>query len=482
MKRTESGEPDDGKLSRPVREGVWGKVPASSGQLAPFLLHYLNLLNFFASTTQGEELWQAFGDRIMLINPISNSDHLVGLNAIDPLSPFEASDPDRVALLANALVSHIRSQSGFEMAEANRMQNIMAAAIGLLAEGGQGRLTLAEMPFLFEPSYRYEGKKRISEAHNPFVRYLLSKATHQGTLSFWNSQWPTWTANARREWVQSTEGRIFQYLFDERLLMTVCTAKHAKLDLAEAVKRGYWVFVNLPYALLSDTVTTLLGNLIATRIFYACMQRPPGSTPYRLILDEARFFANGPLDVILETSRAYNLWLTLVVQSLDQMCRSRNGRLDEHLMHTAINNARYFSIFHNTSDNETLARLMFPVTGRVIAGYNWHVHAFEYLPVPAEINENERFFMDLGPRQVVLWDKLGFEGPRVWRTPEVIMDEPDHRWLRRFEARHLAQTGAKKRAILEEISERQERVRSMFASKDKPPRRTASRMRPGGRL
>ncbi len=35
----DSREPDDGKLSRPVREGVWGKVPATNRQLAPFLLH-----------------------------------------------------------------------------------------------------------------------------------------------------------------------------------------------------------------------------------------------------------------------------------------------------------------------------------------------------------------------------------------------------------------------------------------------------------
>jgi hypothetical protein len=419
---------------------------------------------------------------VILVNPISPSEHLVGLNAIHPLAEFGSSDPDRLALLANALVSHIRSQSGFDMAEANRMQNIMAAGIGLLAEGGQGDLTLAEMPLLFEASYRQEGKRQVAETYNPLVRSLLDQVHHRGTRSFWQSQWPTWTPNARREWVQSTEGRIFQYLFDERLLMTVCTAQHATLDLNQVVNDGYWLFVNLPYALLSDTVTTLLGNLIATRIFYACMQRPPGSTPYRLILDEARFFNTGPLDVILETSRAYNLWLTLVVQSLDQMCRSRAGHLDEHLKETALNNARYFSIFHNTADNETLARLLFPVTGRVIAGYDWNQGRFEYLPVPAEVNEHERRFMELGRRQVMLWDKLGGEPPQIWITPEVIMDAPNHRLLAEFEARHLARTGAPKQAILEEIDARQERVRGLFTPGTRPPRRTAPPMRPGGAL
>jgi hypothetical protein len=441
---------------------------------------FIGLLNFFASTTQGEELWRALGERVILVDPVAKSDHLVGWNAIDPLPEFEHSDPDRMALLANSLVSHIRSQSGFDLAEANRMQNIMTAAIGLLAEGG-GNLTLAELPLLFDPSYRYEGKRAVLETHNPFVQSLLSRVTHHGTRSFWEDQWPTWTPNARREWIQSTEGRIFQYLFDERLLMTVCTAEHGTLNLREVVDRGYWLFVNLPYALLSDTVTTLLGNLLVTRLFYACMQRRPGSPPYRIILDEARFFNSGPLDVILETSRAYDLWLTLVVQSLDQMCRTRSGRLDEHLKETAVNNARYFSVFQNASDSELLARLMFPVTGRVIDGYNWKQGSFEYLPVPAEVNEHERYFMDLGHRQVVLWDKLGYEPAQLWITPEVVMEKPNYRELARFEAQHLAETGAPKAEIRDEIQARQERVRALFKPQAKPRQRTMPHMDFGGK-
>jgi len=440
---------------------------------------YMALLNFLSSTTQGEELWHALGDRILFLNPIAKSEHLLALNAIHPLSEFTDSDPDRVALLANALVSHIRGQSGFELAEANRMQNVMAAAVGLLAEGGQGELTLAELPLLFAPSYRRSGKRSVLETYNPFVRSLLPQVKHQGTRTFWEDQWPTWTPNARREWVQSTEGRIFQYLFDERLLMTVCATGSHGLDPQRIVREGYWLFVNLPYALLSDTVTTLLGNLISTRLFYACMQRPPGSLPYRLILDEARFFNSGPLDVILETSRAYNLWLTLIMQSLNQMCRTLGGHVDEHLRDTALNNTRYLSVFHNASDGEILARLMYPVTGRVIAGYNWHLGSFEYLPVPAEVNEHERRFMRLGYRQVMLWDKMGGEPPNVWITPEVIMDPPDHPTLRRFEAAQLGRTGRSKEAILKQITTRQERVRALFEPEDRPAQRAFARMQFG---
>jgi hypothetical protein len=58
---------------------------------------YLLLLRFFASTTQGEALWEAFSDRILLVNPVASGDRLVACNALDPLPQFSDADPDRLA-------------------------------------------------------------------------------------------------------------------------------------------------------------------------------------------------------------------------------------------------------------------------------------------------------------------------------------------------------------------------------------------------
>jgi hypothetical protein len=350
----------------------------------------------------------------------------------------------------------------------------MSAALGLLIEGGQGRFTLAELPLLFLPPERPKGERGETGSYNHFVQSLLPQVTHPGTLTFWRNQWPTWTPHARREWVASTEGRIFQYLFDERALLTLCTVENAVFDFRTLVDEGYWLFVNLPYALLSDTVTTLLGNLIITRILYACMQRPPQSRPYRLILDEARFFNTGPLDIILETSRAYNLWLTLVVQSIEQLCRSREGRVDERLKEAVVSLCRYFSIFHNVQDGETLARLMFPLTGQVPTGIkasgDW-----EYLPVPAEQDEHLRRFMNLRQREMVFYDKLGSEPPRVWRTPEVLMDRPDEATVQVFEAAHLQRIGKPVADIRAEIAGRQAQVTATFSTGTPPKARPHSK-------
>ncbi|MHB1355032.1 MAG: type IV secretory system conjugative DNA transfer family protein [Anaerolineae bacterium] len=423
---------------------------------------YLTLLAFLAMTSQGQELWETLKHRIIFLNPITTSQWMVGFNAIAPLDGFPHANPDLIALLSNALVSHIRRQSGFEMAEANRMQQVMSAAIGILVEGGKGQYTLAELPQLFVPSYRSKGERSELEIHNRFVQSLLPPVTHPGTLTFWQDQWPTWTPSARREWVQSTEGRIFQYLFDERVLLTLCTAQNGVLDFTKLVDEGYWLFVHLPYALMSDTVTSLLGNLITSRILYACMQRPLKSRPYRLILDEARFFNTGPLDTIMETSRAYNLWLTLVVQSIDQLCRSREGRMDERLKETVLNLCRYFSIFQNSQDGETMARLMFPLTGQVATGIkasgDW-----EYQPIMAEQDEHVRRFMNLRHREMVFYDKMSTQPPQVWRTPDVLMDPPDEQIVRVFEDKHLRRSGKPVADIRDEIAHRQEQIRAMLA-------------------
>lgn len=417
---------------------------------------YRNLLSLLSSTPQGRELWDARASKILLVNPVSPSDYILGFNAIEPMGEFLYAKPDTTALLSNSVVSHIRRQSGFEMSEANRMQNIMSAAIGTLAEGGGGNLTLAELPMLFVLN---EGKNY--KPFNPFVERLLGNVSHHGSRSFWENQWTVWPPHIRREWVQSTEGRIFQYLFDERLMMTVCTTHNASLNFRKIVDEGYWLFINAPYPLLSETITTMMGNIVITKLFYACMQRQVGGVSYRVILDEARFFNTGPLDVLLETSRAYNLWLTLVVQSLDQMCRMSSGSIDQRLRETALNNVRYLSVFHSVADSETLARLMFPVTGQVVTRQR-DSGDFEYLPIQAEVNEHERRFGTLKPRQVILYDKFDLREPRVWKTPNVETGDFDQSKVDMFEAAHMHLTGKPAAEIRREVRERQDKVRDLL--------------------
>lgn len=442
---------------------------------------YQALLAYFSNTADGRRLWQTYRHRIILVDPVSPCNRFVSFNAIAPVQQLSYARIDPVALLANFLTSHLRRQSGYEANEAMRMQSIMAGAVSLLVEAGKGKLTLAELPLLFVPSYRKEYARQVSEPFNPFVRYLLEHCQHQGTLSFWRDQWASWPAFVRRQWVQSTMNRMFPFLHDRGMINSVCTVDNARLDFREVVEKGKWLFVNVPYPLLTDTNATLLGNLIITNLFYACMQRPMGGRQYRLILDEARFFTSGPLDVILETSRAYNLWLTLVVQSMDQLVRNREGRLDLHLRQTAANLVRYFTVFHNTNPEDTrlLAELMFPVTGTVEIGQRpngWP----DRMPILAEIDEHRRRFAKLQHREAYIFDKLSGEA-RVWITPQVRLKMPTSTQLAQFEEAHLKSSGVPGEQIAAEISQRQERIRRFldYATQGKrpiPPPRIAERI------
>jgi hypothetical protein len=434
---------------------------------------YRNLLSLLSSSRQGRELWARLRHRILLINPVSPSDYLVGFNALEPMGDFHHAHPDKIALVANSLTSHIRRESGFELSEAMRMQNILSAAMGTLLEGGVGRFTLAEIPLLFVPHYRFEGKRRVPSTYNPLVERLLQSVEHHGVRSFWQHQWATWRPDDRRSWVQSTEGRIYRYLFDSRMLYSCCTSTHSRLDFRRVVDEGLWVFVNIPYPILGDTISTLLGNILITKLFYACMQRPPGERSYRLILDEARFFNTGPLDMLLETSRAYNLWLTMVVQSLNQMCRMGSGAVDERLKETALNNVRYLSVFHNTADTRLLANLMFPLTGQVEVGERANGDP-QYLPVSAEVNEYERRFLRLSPRRLVLYDKFRPNDVKVYTTPQVEPGQASQGQINLFEGEHLRLTGVPLAEIKREIDERQAVLTALIEGEGSRPAPTPS--------
>lgn len=416
---------------------------------------YWTLMAILEHTRFGEEVMKRYGHRIIFLNPVAKSDTIVGFNALAPVGSFDYATPDEVALLANSVTSHIRRQAGWEANEAIRFQEIMEAGIGLFNEAQPGKYTLAELPLLFAPTDTEDGK-------NAFVKHLFAnEVRHYGTQAFWNDMWASWNKQNRREWTHSSQSRIFQYLFDERVLFTTCTTRNASIDFRKVVNEGQWVFVHIPYPLLSDTLSTVIGNLIITKIFYAAMQRPVGQRPYRLILDEARFFNTGPLEMILETSRPYNLWITMVVQSLDQMARMHDGRIDERLRETALDLCRYFSIFQSYADSETLAKMMFPVTGQVQVGERMSGDP-EYLPVPAEQDEYRRRFMHLRHREVILYDKHYPTSPRVYTTPDVDCPKLEMGPLTRFETCVLQATGKPAESIRNEIAERQAPIRAML--------------------
>ena len=386
-----------------------------------------------------------------------------------------------VALLATTLTEHVKHQYAYEISDANRMQNIMTGGLGLLIDGGRGRYTLAELPLLFYRTYIATGKGRSVERINPFARKLLDQATHPGVRSFWQDQWgSSWNTQSRYDWVQSSLGRIYQYNFDQRAQMTFCAVDNATLNFPRIVEEGCWLFVNLAFTHMPPETATLIGNMIISRLAYAALNRSDQTArPYRLFIDEARFFNTGPLELIMETSRFRNLWLTLIVQSIGQLASKVDGRPDRRLEEMAVHLTRYYSIFQDVADREMLAKMIIPLTGTKVMGIRPNGQP-EYLPAAVEQDHNERRFTDLRHREVLLWDKEKGRKLRHMMTPFVAVPEVPESRLVMYETEHLRRTGKPAHLLKNEIAQRQAAVRAMLVGSARPtraPRKQAPRRR-----
>ncbi len=424
---------------------------------------YAALLAILSSTKKGREIYEALKHRILFLNPNSKSGYLLAFNAIEPLPEFEYEAPDLTALVANSIVSHIRRQSGFDVGEANRMQSIMAAAIGTLLEGGNGRYTLAEICYLFQQQFVPGLTQNEQPKMNSFVKSLLPYVDHYGTRLFWEQHWANWNANDRKAWVNSTDNRIFQYLFNRKVLYTLCTAKNSTLNFSKLVNDGYWLFVRIPAQTLDEQGTTILGNILLSKIFAACMQRGDGEKRYRLIIDEARFFNTGPLDMILDTANNLGLNLTLIVQNLEQLSRTHDGRVDFRLRDSIMTNCRFFSAFNspNLSDREILQKLMFPATGELVTGIRSDGNYERMLPGPEE-QMYQQAFVQLPKRRVILFDKYSGERPKTWTTPELNVPQIDQSKIAYFEGEHLRNTGTSVNDLEDEVAKRKKEIMEMM--------------------
>ena len=92
---------------------------------------------------------------------------------------------------------------------------------------------------------------------------------------------------------------------------------------------GYVVLVNLapsgkssdsnPASKLSGRDAELIGSLVVNDLFQKAQQRPEGSRPFYLYIDECARYVNGNIARILDESRKRGLHLVLAHQHLSQL-------------------------------------------------------------------------------------------------------------------------------------------------------------------
>jgi hypothetical protein len=92
------------------------------------------------------------------------------------------------------------------------------------------------------------------------------------------------------------------------------------MDFRKAMDEGAVVLVNLePRGVLSDDNARMLGTLITHELFMKAQERPEGSRPFYLYIDECGKYLNESIQRMLDESRKRGLHLILANQHLSQL-------------------------------------------------------------------------------------------------------------------------------------------------------------------
>jgi hypothetical protein len=148
---------------------------------------------------------------------------------------------------------------------------------------------------------------------------------------------------AERSFVLAAPMNKLRPLIARPLVRNLLAAPRATFSISHALDYGQVVLVALPEGVLGADVTTLLGQVVLSRLWTAVQGRGPKRRPYLVTIDEAPRFLDQPTDLgdALARSREYGVGLTLIAQSLSQLPAS--------LREVALNSARTKIAFQSSA-------------------------------------------------------------------------------------------------------------------------------------
>lgn len=191
---------------------------------------------------------------------------------------------------------------------------------------------------------------------NPNIRNLLtSDITDEYTLSQWQG-FNKMSPREFREMFSSTQNRLIEFLGSPRMRRIFGQKTHT-IDFRKIMDEGYILLVNLSWGKsISPQNARMLGTLLVNDLFTAARNRPEGSQPFYLYIDEFAEFANEDTAQILDQCRKWGLHLILAHQHLNQLKTT-----NEKVYYSVLTNAKTKLVFGGLTpdDAEILARQIF---------------------------------------------------------------------------------------------------------------------------
>lgn len=141
--------------------------------------------------------------------------------------------------------------------------------------------------------------------------------------------WLDGLSPAERNFVLAAPSNKIRPLMQRPAVRNVIAAPRATFTLSEALRDNFVVLVMLPEGALGSEATTLIGQVLLSRLWSAVQGRTTRAAahPYFVTVDEAPRFVDQPTDLgdVLARSREYGVGVTLIAQTLAQFPAALRG-------------------------------------------------------------------------------------------------------------------------------------------------------------
>lgn len=237
-------------------------------------------------------------DKIILFDP-SEDGYVTGFN------PLKLSTKDLSYHVDSMVRACAKVWGGEDTDKTPLLKRCLRITLHALAEH---QLTLFETQYLTNPTDKTARQFLTQGLVDPIIR----------------QQWDYFNSHkiTQRQFYEefgSTINRLMEFLAAERIRLII-GQKERTLDFRKIMDEGYIVLVNLAGGRsISHDNARLLGTLIVNDLFLQATERPKGSRPFYLYIDECGLFINEDIARILDEGRKFGLHLVLAHQHLAQL-------------------------------------------------------------------------------------------------------------------------------------------------------------------
>ena len=239
-------------------------------------------------------------DDVIYFNP-ADTERPMGLNLLEAK---DAEERDLVALDAMNMMVKMFGNEVFGPRIQDYFRNGCLTLMEDVEEGGA--ITDLVKLFTDEEWQKY----KVSKVQNPIVK------------AFWEKQMAQTGDREKKEMIPYFAAKFGQF-YTNTLIRNIVGQTKSAFDLAECMRDGKIVLMNLSKGLIGDINSQLLGMIVVSKIQVAAMRRQREDKESRrdffLYIDEFQNFVTDSIESILSEARKYRLGLILAHQYIDQL-------------------------------------------------------------------------------------------------------------------------------------------------------------------